>query len=230
MEKLVRVVKFIFTLSPNRLLVTNSVWAFTPTTLRNCKRADTIATPWHPLPYLNHIPQYTLAPQYYRGVISLGWGSSVAIPIVSLSPLKIRSKTDCLGVRKKGENNVLSFFHVLCGSHPYVMPLGGTKKWREGNHKNPSRQPRELIPSRIYLLMFNRFLSVHTAVGTHSASAGAHTASGAHTAAHSHIVEVAGRGALAIGADVVDKLYGHIPADNICSNINVALERSKELI
>ena len=45
MEKLVRMVKFIFTFSTNRLLVTNSVWAFTPTTLSNCKRADTIATP-----------------------------------------------------------------------------------------------------------------------------------------------------------------------------------------
>lgn len=44
MEKLVRVVKFIFTLSPNRLLVTNSVWAFTPTSPSNYKREDTIAT------------------------------------------------------------------------------------------------------------------------------------------------------------------------------------------
>lgn len=45
MEKLVRVVKFIFTLLPNRLLATNNVWAFTPTSPSNCKRADTIATP-----------------------------------------------------------------------------------------------------------------------------------------------------------------------------------------
>lgn len=67
MEKLVRVVKFIFTLSPNRLLVTNSVWAFTPTSPSNYKREDTIATTWHPLPYLNHTPKYTIAPLHYRG-------------------------------------------------------------------------------------------------------------------------------------------------------------------